>query len=235
MEPINYRDALRRRWPRDRGHCPGGSHHRRPVPAQRPSRPRTQYAAAVLIGVTPGSKGHTSIGKIKFFAANQQVIVNAAKAAGIKGKPTALSKDITYPTTQEEEKEEQDPERGAPARREAADGQAVGQIDQRLRQVPGHVHRRAAAGRSTQASVRLTEQKISNLSNRSRTSTARSSGDTDHHDHHHIPTTTTTTKPKATTTTTTPTTTTAPRPRRPGRRGRRPPSPSPAGATPGRS
>src|SRR5579872_1100514 len=98
MEPISYRDALRRRWPvvvalALVGALVGGLF---PSSSSGPA-PRTEYEASALAGVTPGSStGSTGIGaqvslpQVIFFAANLQVIANAAKAAGIKGKASAL-------------------------------------------------------------------------------------------------------------------------------------------------
>src|SRR5580692_3469623 len=102
MEPINYRDALRRRWRVIPvlalvGALIGGLF---PVKVPYPP-PHNQFEATALIGVTPGSSqgpnaigAYVSVQQLIFFAANQQVIVNAAKAAKAKGKPIVLEADI---------------------------------------------------------------------------------------------------------------------------------------------
>src|SRR5580658_10474292 len=113
MEPINYRDALRRRWKvlpvlALVGAIIGGLF---PVHTPYPP-PHTQYEASTLVGVTPGSAQAanvnggvtTTIQQIVFAAANQQVIVNAAKAAGIKGKATALEADIVITSGKKKKK-----------------------------------------------------------------------------------------------------------------------------------
>jgi len=56
--------------------------------------PRTEYEAATLVGVTPGG-GPPTLGQIDFFAAQQQVIVDAAQSVGVKGSPAALEKAVT--------------------------------------------------------------------------------------------------------------------------------------------
>jgi Mrp family chromosome partitioning ATPase len=192
MEPVNYRDALRRRWPVVVVIALVGAVIAVLFPVSAPAG-RTEYAAPILIGVTPGSKGHTTINKIKFYAANQQIIVNAAHAARIKGKPSSLVKDVTFPTSKKKKKGKTPSGALLVAVKQSTASRSARLTNAFEKALASYIDAQLVA--THQADVRITEQKISNLSNQ-----IQNLGD-------EItalqPTTTTTTKPPPTTTTTT--------------------------------
>ena len=150
MEPINYRDALRRRWPVIVAIALVGAIIGGLFPASAPyPAPHTEYEALDPdrgdARQLPGRTGCSPRPRIKFYAANEQVIANAAKAIGIKGsrppwRPTSCTQ------RQEEEESGENARRRPPDGREAAVGQALGQADQRLCHRPHRLHQPTAGG-----------------------------------------------------------------------------------------
>ncbi len=204
MEPINYRDALRRRWPvvvacALVGALIGGL---LPVHVAYPP-PHAEYEASTLIGITPGTsgKGTATIGQIKFFSANLQVIGDAAKAAHIKEKAPNLVADIIFPSAKKKKKGSSTPPgtvrvsvKQPSAKRSAKLTNAfvaslISFMNARL--VTQH-----------QKDLRIAEQKVSNYSNQIQSLSTQITA------LQPPPTTTTTTVPKTTTTTAPKTTTT---------------------------
>ncbi len=95
MEPIDYRQVLRRRWGLVLVLAVLGGIIGVLLPLHIPHPvPTTKYQTSALVGVTPGG-GPPTLGQIDFFAAQQQVIVDAAKSAGIKQSPAALENAVT--------------------------------------------------------------------------------------------------------------------------------------------
>jgi len=212
MEPINYRDALRRRWPVVVALAVVGALIGGLLPVHVPyPPPHAEYEASSLIGITPGSatKGTATISQIKFFSANLQVVGDAAKAAHVKEKAANLVADVTFPSAKKKKKQSSTPPgtirvsvKQPSAKRSAKLTNAF------VSSLIAFMNARLVA--QHQKDLRIAEQKVSNYSNQiqsldtqiaalqpppaSTTTTT-------------VPKTTTTTAPK-TTTTTTPTTTT---------------------------
>ena len=104
MEPIDYRQVLRQRWRLSLVVAVVGALVGVLLPLHLPHPiPRTQYEASALVGVTPGG-GPPTLGQIDFFAAQEQVIVDAAKSVGIKGSPAALEKDVIVTASSKKKK-----------------------------------------------------------------------------------------------------------------------------------
>ena len=96
MEPIDYRDALVRRWRLILVLALVGAIVGVLVPLHTPNPvPKTQYQTSSLVGVTPGGAPPT-VGQIDFYAATTQVMADAAQAAGLrKASAAGLEKDLT--------------------------------------------------------------------------------------------------------------------------------------------
>ena len=171
MEPISYRDALRRRWPV----IPAVALVAALIGALFPLHvpyppPHTQYEASILIGVTPGSTQgstsingpHVSIQQIVFFAANEQVIVDAAKSVGIKGKPDALEADISISSAKKKKKSVTPSGTIKISVKQPSAKKSAELTTAFVQSLSRYIDQRLAA--QHQSDIRQAEQKVSNLS-----------------------------------------------------------------------
>jgi len=98
MEPIDYRDALSRRWRLILALALVGAVVGVLVPLKVPyPPPRTMYQTTALVGTAPGGTTPT-VGQIVFYSANQQVMSDAAHSVGISKVTPALEKDLVVAT-----------------------------------------------------------------------------------------------------------------------------------------
>ncbi len=199
MEPINYRDALRRRWPLVIALALVGALIAVLVPVHG-SKVKTEYEAYAVVGVTPGSS-KAGLAQFKFYAANTTVMATAAKAAGIKEKPANLVGDVVFPSAKKKKKKSASVPGGAIkiAIKQPSPKRSAKLTNAFVEALINFVNQQDVTAQKNQ--LRNEEQKVSNLTNEIQSLeeqiTALEPTTT---------TTTTTTVPKATTTTTTTTT-----------------------------
>ncbi len=100
MEPINYRRAIRRRWPLILVVGVVCAVIGVLVPVHQSGQTQNMWQAQALAGVPPPKSGNANstslLDQIKFFAEQEQVYVNTAKVLGLKkGSGASLRKDVS--------------------------------------------------------------------------------------------------------------------------------------------